>query len=79
MSKTPHELIEEFPAHIEQMHELRSSDAHFAKIYDEYHVANSAVHSAETDIKPTSDAHMAELRKDRMHLKDQIYGYLPKT
>lgn len=76
MSNTPHELAEEFPEHVEKMHELRESDAHFAKVYDAYHVANRATHRAETDVEPTSDDHMAELRKERMHLKDQIYAYL---
>jgi uncharacterized protein YdcH (DUF465 family) len=76
MSHTPHELAVEFPEHVDQMHDLRASDAHFAKLYDAYHIANRAVHSAETDVQPTSDDHMAGLRKERMHLKDQIYTYL---
>ncbi|GAB5446527.1 YdcH family protein [Gymnodinialimonas sp.] len=79
MSNTPHELAEDFPEHIEVMHELRASDAHFAKLYDAYHVANRAVHRAETDVEPTSDAHLTELRRERMQLKDQIYGLLTKA
>ncbi len=76
MSHTPHELAEEFPEHIAKMRELRDGDAHFAKLYDAYHEANRAVHRAETDIEPTSDDHMAELRKERILLKDEIYAYL---
>jgi uncharacterized protein YdcH (DUF465 family) len=76
MSNTPHELAEEFPEHAERMHELRLSDAHFAKISDAYHTTNRAVHTAETDVKPTSDDHISELRKERMRLKDEIYSYL---
>jgi len=76
MSHTPHELAEEFPEHIAHMQELRSSDAHFAKIQDAYHTVNRAVHAAETNVQPTSDDHIVELRKERMLLKDQIYAYL---
>ena len=76
MSHTPHELAEEFPDHIEKMHDLRGSDAHFAKLYDAYHIANRAVHVAETNVKPASDDHMMALRKDRMRLKDEVYAYL---
>ncbi len=76
MTNTPHKLPEEFPEHVELMHNLLATDAHFVKLHDEYDTANDAVHLAETDIKPTSDDHMANLRKERMRLKDQVYAYL---
>jgi hypothetical protein len=76
MTHTPHELAEEFPDKVEQMHELKESDAHFLKLYDEYHEVNRAVHRAETNIEPTDDTHEAALRKQRMALKDQIAAML---
>lgn len=74
MSNTPHELAEEFPEHVQLMHDLRASDAHFAHICDAYHTANRAVHAAETNVRPTSDDHLTDLRKERMRLKDEIYA-----
>ena len=79
MSHTPHELAEEFPDHVQAIHELKSSDAHFAKLMDEYHEINRAVHRAETDIEPTGDMHMAEMRKQRLALKDEIWAALQKA
>nr|WP_272211234.1 DUF465 domain-containing protein [Marinicella sp. W31]MDC2877123.1 DUF465 domain-containing protein [Marinicella sp. W31] len=76
MSNTPHELADEFPDYVEKMHTLKVEDAHFAKLIDEYHEVNRAVHRAETKIEPTDDAHMEDLRKRRMVLKDEIYGML---
>lgn len=76
MSHTPHELAEEFPQSVDRMSDLKQSDAHFAKLFDEYHEVNRAVHRAESDIEPTSDDHMNTLRKQRMALKDQIARYL---
>lgn len=76
MSHVPHELSEEFPEAADKMAQLRQSDAHFAKLADEYHTLNRAIHRAETDIEPTSDDHMVEMRKQRLALKDQIAGYL---
>ena len=76
MSHVPHELAEEFPEFIEKMSELRKSDSHFARLADEYHSVNREVHRAETDVKPTSDEHMTELRRKRMALKDTIYAHL---
>ena len=46
MGHTPHELMEEFPDHVDQMHDLKEPDAHFAKLFDEYHTINRAVHRA---------------------------------
>lgn len=55
---------------------LKTSDAHFTKMADEYHEINRAVHRAETNVEPTDDLHMAEMRKQRGALKDEIYRYL---
>lgn len=76
MSHTPHELAEEFPEHVEQMHALKTNDAHFAKLFDEYHEVNRAVHRAETDVEPTDDLHMQEMRRQRLALKDEIWSIL---
>ncbi len=76
MSHVPHELAEEFPDAVERIHALKTSDAHFAKLADEYHELNREIHRAETDVEPISDAHMTDLRKKRMALKDEIYTIL---
>lgn len=76
MSHTPHELAAEFPDQVEKMHALRESDAHFAKLSDTYHDLNRAVHRAETNVEPTTDDHMNQMRKERLTLKDQIATYL---
>lgn len=76
MSHTPHELAEEFPELAAQMAQLRQTDNHFAKLSEQYHTINRDVHRAETNVEPTSDAHMIEIRRARLALKDEIYSYL---
>ena len=76
MSHTPHELAEEFPTHVDKMHALKESDAHFAKLFEEYHTLNRAIHRAETDVEPTDDLNMARMRKERLAMKDQISALL---
>lgn len=76
MSNTPHELHEEFPEFGEKLSQLKANDSHFAKLADKYHEVNRAVHRAETDVEPTDDVHMSELRKQRMALKDEIFALL---
>lgn len=76
MSHTPHELTEEFPDLADKIHALKTSDAHFAKLADEYHELNRQIHRIETDVEPASDEHQTELRKQRMALKDELYNML---
>ena len=76
MSHVPHELAEEFPEFTDRMHDLKLSDPHFARLFDDYHVLNRQVHRSETNVEPVSDEAMTDLRKQRMTLKDEIYALL---
>ena len=76
MTDTPNELAEQFPQAVEKMHELKVSDAHFAKLHDEYHELNRKIHRAETNIEPTDDFHLEDMRKQRLALLDEIAPYL---
>ena len=72
MTHTPHELAEEFPDKADRIHELKIADAHFRKIFDEYHDVNRAVHRAETLVDTLEPLPEQDLRKRRMRLKDEI-------
>lgn len=76
MSHTPHELDAEFPEHKARIDALKAENAHFAKLVDDYHEVNRAVHRAETNIEPMSEEAESELRKKRAALKDEIYGMI---
>ncbi|RMA41868.1 YdcH family protein [Rhodophyticola porphyridii] len=79
MSHTPHELAEEFPDQVDKIHELKTSDAHFAKLMDAYHEINRAVHRAETGVEPCEELAEVQMRKERLALKDQIAAMLSKA
>jgi uncharacterized protein YdcH (DUF465 family) len=76
MSNTPHELAAEFPEHIAKISDLKQTDAHFARLADEYHEINRAVHRAETNVEPMESLAEAEMRKKRAALKDELYRLL---
>lgn len=76
MSHVPHELAEEFPHMLEEISDLKAKDGHFSRLFDEYHTINRAIHRAETNVEPTDDYHMLEMRKIRVQLKDQIAACL---
>ena len=71
-----HDILHEFPEMKEKIHNLKISDNHFRKIFEEYHEVDHTVHSIETGATPTTDEHLNELRLKRVNLKDAIYSYL---
>ncbi|MFT4097198.1 MAG: YdcH family protein [Rhodoblastus sp.] len=76
MSHVAHELTDEFPAKIEEIHQLKASNGHFARIAERYHDLNRTLHRMETNVEPADDATMEELKKERLKLKDEIASIL---
>ena len=76
MSHVPHELAEEFPDAAEKIHELKLSDARFARLADAYHEVNREIHRIEAEIETTSDAYTEEQKKKRLALKDELAAFL---
>lgn len=76
MGHTPHELAAEFPEHVAKIHDLKQADPHFARLADDYHEVNRAVHRAETNVEPVGDMDAIDMRKKRAALKDEIYRML---
>jgi uncharacterized protein YdcH (DUF465 family) len=76
MSHTPHELHEEFPEFDARITELKQSNAHFARLAEEYHEINRRVHRAETLVEPMEEQAEHGLRKERARLKDELYHML---
>lgn len=79
MSHVPHELAEEFPDKVDRLHELKTTNAHFAKLFDEYHLINREIHRIESGVEPASDERSTNLRKQRLLLKDQIAAMLSQA
>jgi uncharacterized protein YdcH (DUF465 family) len=71
-----HDLLHEFPQHKEKIHNLKVSDHHFRKLFDEYDVANNDIHRIETGAEQTTDEVLNTLRLKRVQLKDQLFEYL---
>ena len=68
-----------FRKKFEMMSRLKQTDAHFARLADEYHEINRTVHRAETNIEPMEELAEGELRKKRAVLKDEIWAILSKA
>ncbi|MGY6703434.1 YdcH family protein [Roseinatronobacter sp.] len=79
MSNTPHELAEEFPQSADLIHHLKTADAHFRRLAEDYHAVNRAIHRAETLVEPVSGDHEIDMRRKRLALKDEIARLLQEA
>ena len=71
-----HDLFHEFPEYKDRIAELKAADSRLAELYDEYHVVNGEVERIELQIETPSDFYTEDLKKQRLHLKDEIYTIL---
>lgn len=73
MLNEKHDLIHELPQHRETIRNLKMTDNHFARLFDEYHEVDHEVHRIETGIENTSDDYLEDKKKQRLSLKDQLF------
>ena len=71
-----HDIAHEFPEHVEKIRDLKSSDAHFAKLFNEYDEDNHAIKKYELGGAVISAEALEDLKKKRLNTKDQIYQQL---
>lgn len=76
MTIQKHDLTHEFPQLRDRIHELKTRDTHFARLYAEYHDVDREVRRIEEEIETPSDAYVEEVKMKRVRLKDQIYAML---
>jgi len=71
-----HDLLHEFPEFKEKIHELKTNNHHFRKLFDEYHEVDHEVHRIEQGTEATTDEVLNNLRMKRVQLKDELYRHL---
>ncbi len=71
-----HDLVHEFPEHKERIHELKISDKHFQHLYDKYHNVNDQIIRIEGGRETPSDVFTENLKKERLHLKDELLSII---
>jgi uncharacterized protein YdcH (DUF465 family) len=70
------DLAKEFPELAQKIHDKKLADAHFKKLHEHYTELNQAVYRAETRIDLVSEEEEEKMRKERLTLKDALYGML---
>lgn len=76
---TPNELTEIFRRDHDLISKLKQENAHYAKLAEEYHEVNRAVHRHESQAEVLSDEHAEELKKRRLRLLDEITAIVARA
>jgi uncharacterized protein YdcH (DUF465 family) len=76
MTVEHHDLLHEFPQLRDRIHELKTSDQHFRKLFDEYHELTTEIENMEKETTPVSTQTEEEAKIRRVHLKDELYKLL---
>ncbi|MBU3681132.1 MAG: DUF465 domain-containing protein [Flavobacterium sp.] len=71
-----HDLLHELPEFKEKIHALKVSDAHFRKLFDEYHELDHQILRIKSGIEIATDEALKELKAHLLHLKDELYAKL---
>jgi uncharacterized protein len=71
-----HSLAHDLPEYKEKIHTLKTSDAHFSRLFDEYHTTDKEIHRIEVGAEVSSDVYLETLKKKRLHAKDALYAML---
>lgn len=73
---TKHYLTQEFPEYETKISHLKIEDEHFKKLFHQFDELDHEIYRVESDAEPASDDALNDLRKKRVHLKDEIYHFL---
>jgi uncharacterized protein YdcH (DUF465 family) len=76
MSVEHHDLHHEFPELNDRIHEMKLNNAHFRRLFDEYHELTSSIENMEDEKTPVSTQTEEEAKMRRVHLKDELYRML---
>jgi uncharacterized protein YdcH (DUF465 family) len=76
MSVEHHDLVHEFPELKDRIHEMKVGDAHFRRLFDEYHELTRSIEKMEDEVTPVATTTEEGAKVRRLHLKDELYRML---
>ncbi|HMX16335.1 MAG TPA: YdcH family protein [Rhodocyclaceae bacterium] len=71
-----HDLDHEFPEFAAVITQLKQGDAQFSRLFDEYNGITAEIERLEEEDLPVDDFTIEEMKKKRVHLKDELYTLL---
>jgi uncharacterized protein YdcH (DUF465 family) len=68
-----------FPEYRELISRLKTSDRHFAHLFDKHNDLDQKIQRMEAHTEPSTHEEVEVLKKEKLLLKDQIYATLRKA
>ncbi len=65
-----------FPEYRELISRLKGHDVHFTRLFDKHNALDQTIRNMEAHIEPSTQIQIEALKKEKLMLKDQIYGLL---
>jgi uncharacterized protein YdcH (DUF465 family) len=74
-----HDLHHEFPEFEQEIRYLKMKDAHFSRLFKDYHELDQEIHRIEVGVESTADEYLEKQKLARLHLKDELFTMLKKV
>ena len=68
-----------FPEFRDLITQLKTSDKHFIRLFEQHNELDHKVKSMEAHTTPSTPDEIETLKKEKLHLKDQLYVILKKA
>lgn len=68
-----------FPEFRELITQLKHKDQHFTRLFDQHNALDQKIKNMETHVESGSHEEIETLKKEKLHLKDQLYQILRKA
>jgi uncharacterized protein YdcH (DUF465 family) len=68
-----------FPEYRDLISELKTTDRHFLSLFEKHNELDQKIKNIESRIEPGTHEEIEILKKEKLALKDQLYGLLKKA
>jgi uncharacterized protein YdcH (DUF465 family) len=68
-----------FPEHRDLITKLKTTDHHFTRLFDKHNDLDQQIKNMENHVTPGTPDEIETLKKEKLHLKDQLYAILQKA
>lgn len=68
-----------FPEFRDLITKLKTEDAHFARLFDKHNELDQRIKNMEAHIELATPTEVEVLKKEKLHLKDELYTILKKA
>ncbi|EFX90789.1 Uncharacterized protein conserved in bacteria [Actinobacillus ureae] len=67
-----------FPEFRELITKLKNSDAHFTRLFERHNELDQRIKNMESNIELATNDEVELLKKEKLHIKDELYAILKK-